>query len=104
PDLNDFLAAFAILLKPRGIISVEFPHLLRLIEQTQFDTIYHEHFSYFSFSTINDAFAAHDLTILHVEEIPTQGGSFRVDARHAADETTPASDRVTESCRHEGQA
>ena len=104
PDLNDFLAAFAILLKPRGIISVEFPHLLRLIEQTQFDTIYHEHFSYFSFSTINDAFAAHDLTIFDVEEIPTHGGSLRVYARHAADETQPASDRVTEMYRREREA
>jgi len=104
PDLNDFLAAFAILLKPRGIISVEFPHLLRLIEQTQFDTIYHEHFSYFSFSTINDAFAAHDLTIFDVEEIPTHGGSLRVYARHAADETQPASDRVTEMCLREREA
>jgi len=104
PDLNDFLAAFAILLKPHGIISVEFPHILHLIEQTQFDTIYQEHFSYFSFSTVKRAFAAHDLTVFDVEEIPTHGGSLRVYARHAADETKAASDRVTEMYRREREA
>ena|SRR5438876_6974773 len=104
PDLNDFLAAFAILLKPHGIISVEFPHILHLIEQTQFDTIYQEHFSYFSFSTVKRAFAAHDLTVFDVEEIPTHGGSLRVYARHAADETKAASDRVSEMYRREREA
>ena len=75
-----------------------------MIEQTQFDTIYQEHFSYFSFSTVKRAFAAHDLTVFDVEEIPTHGGSLRVYARHAADETKAASDRVTEMYRREREA
>jgi SAM-dependent methyltransferase len=104
PDPNDFLAGFATLLNPDGIISVEFPHLLRLIEQTQFDTIYHEHFSYFSFSTAQKAFARHALTVFDVEEIPTHGGSLRVYARHNADDTKPVSERVVEMCRREHEA
>ena len=75
-----------------------------MIEQTQFDTIYQEHFSYFSFSTVKRAFAAHDLTVFDVEEIPTHGGSLRVYARHAADETKAASDRVSEMYRREREA
>ncbi len=85
PDLNDFVEGMAILLAPRGIATLEFPHLLRLIEGHQFDTIYHEHFSYFSLLTAERIFAAHGLVLFDVEELPTHGGSLRVYARHADD-------------------
>src|SRR6266568_3597286 len=104
PDLNDFIAGLSILLKPRGVITLEFPHLMRLIEQTQFDTIYHEHFSYFSFLTAQRALAAHGLTVFDVDEIPTHGGSLRIYARHVADETHPVSERVLELGRREAAA
>jgi SAM-dependent methyltransferase len=87
PDLNDFVAGFKILLKPSGRATFEFPHLQRLIEQCQFDTIYHEHFSYFSLLVVERIFARHGLTIFDVEELPTHGGSLRVHAAHA--ETAP---------------
>jgi SAM-dependent methyltransferase len=82
PDLNDFVAGLQILLKPCGVITMEFPHLLRLIEETQFDTIYHEHFSYFSFLTVERVFADHELMVFDVEQLPTHGGSLRVFVRH----------------------
>jgi 2-polyprenyl-3-methyl-5-hydroxy-6-metoxy-1,4-benzoquinol methylase len=82
PDLNDFVAGMEILLKPKGILTMEFPHLLQLMEQNQFDTIYHEHFSYFSFATVKTIFAAHGLTLFDVEELPTHGGSLRIYAKH----------------------
>lgn len=82
PDLNDFVAGLKILLKPSGVVTMEFPHLLRLIEGRQFDTIYHEHFSYFSFTTAERVFSAHGLTLFDVEELPTHGGSLRIYARH----------------------
>src|SRR5439155_6002266 len=94
PDVNDFVRGMKILLHPSGIITVEFPHLMRLIEQNQFDTIYHEHFSYFSFITAEKLFAAHGLTTFDVEELPTHGGSLRVYARHAEDNSKPVSSRV----------
>jgi len=94
PDLNDFVAGMKILLKPAGIITMEFPHLMRLMEQNQFDTIYHEHFSYFSFSTATKVFAAHGLTVFDVEEVPTHGGSLRVFGCHAADTDKPITHRV----------
>jgi hypothetical protein len=78
PDLNDFTAGLAILLKPEGVATLEFPHLQRLISETQFDTIYHEHFSYFSLLTIERLAARHDLKIIDVEALPTHGGSLRV--------------------------
>ena len=78
PDINDFVAGIAALLAPEGVFTGEFPHLLRLIEGHQFDTIYHEHFSYLSFLTIERIFAAHGLTLFDVDEIPTHGGSIRV--------------------------
>ncbi|OZB38511.1 MAG: SAM-dependent methyltransferase [Acidiphilium sp. 34-60-192] len=78
PDLNDFIAGFAILLKPAGVATFEFPHLLRQIEETQFDTIYHEHFSYLSLHVVQRLFQAHGLSIFDVEELPTHGGSLRV--------------------------
>lgn len=81
PALNDFVAGLATLLKPRGVATLEFPHLLRLLEGNQFDTIYHEHFSYFSLSSVDPVFAAHGLTIFDVDEIPTHGGSLRIYVR-----------------------
>lgn len=91
PDLNDFVAGMKLLLKPQGVITLEFPHIERLIAENQFDTIYHEHFSYFSLTTIGIMAERHDLKIIDVEEIPTHGGSLRVyfahaDSRHAASE------------------
>jgi len=85
PDLHDFVGGLAILLADGGVLTVEFPHLLRLIEQNQFDTIYHEHFSYLSFSVVLSLFARHGLSVFDVEEIPTHGGSLRVFARRAGD-------------------
>ncbi len=94
PDLNSFVAGMKILLKPSGVITMEFPHLLRLIEENQFDTIYHEHFSYFSFFTSEKIFAAHDMRLFDVDEIPTHGGSLRIYACHAEDGTKPVTARV----------
>jgi 2-polyprenyl-3-methyl-5-hydroxy-6-metoxy-1,4-benzoquinol methylase len=82
PDLNDFTAGLAIALKPTGTLTLEFPHLLRLIEDCQFDTIYHEHFSYFSLTTAEKVLAAHDLIVTDVEELATHGGSLRLYAQH----------------------
>jgi 2-polyprenyl-3-methyl-5-hydroxy-6-metoxy-1,4-benzoquinol methylase len=96
PDLNDFVAGMKRLLKPQGVITMEFPHLLRLMEQNQFDTIYHEHFSYFSFLTVSQVFAAHGLTLFDVEEISTHGGSLRIYGRHTEDATKPVSERARE--------
>lgn len=94
PDINDFIRGMKLLLAPRGTITIEVPHLARLIEQNQFDTIYHEHFSYFSFLTAEQIFRHHQLTIFDVEELSTHGGSLRVYARHAEDDTRDVSDRV----------
>jgi SAM-dependent methyltransferase len=94
PNLNDFVGGMKILLKDSGVITMEFPHLQRLIQENQFDTIYHEHFSYFSFVTVERVFAAHHLTIFDVEELPTHGGSLRIYARHSLDATKPVSERV----------
>lgn len=82
PNLNDFIKGMKIILKPKGLITMEFPHLLRLIEENQFDTIYHEHFSYFSFITVERIFSHHGLMIFDVDEIPTHGGSLRIYACH----------------------
>jgi SAM-dependent methyltransferase len=83
PDINDFAAGLALLLKPAGVLTVEFPHLLRLMHEVQFDTIYHEHFCYFSLLTATRLFAAHGLTIFDVDELPTHGGSLRLYARRS---------------------
>ena len=104
PGLNDFVRGMKVLLKPQGIITMEFPHLVRLMEENQFDTIYHEHFSYFSFIAVEKIFAAHELTIFDVEELPTHGGSLRIYSRHSRDETRPATDRVKELKRREEAA
>jgi SAM-dependent methyltransferase len=93
PNLNDFVAGFKILLKPTGTVTVEFPHLLHLIEDGQFDTIYHEHFSYFSLLVVEKVFARHGLTVFDVERLPTHGGSLRIYARHAAANRHDRTDR-----------
>src|SRR5690606_22788537 len=82
PNLNDFVAGLKIALKPAGVLTLEFPHLLRLLAETQFDTIYHEHFSYFSLMTVKRILAHHGLKVFDVEELPTHGGSLRVFACH----------------------
>jgi SAM-dependent methyltransferase len=82
PDINDFVAGMTILLKPGGVITMEFPHLLKLIEFNQFDTIYHEHFSYLSLHAVERIFKAHGLQVFDVDELPTHGGSLRIYARH----------------------
>ena len=94
PDINDFVKGMKILLKPHGVITMEFPHLMRLIEENQYDTIYHEHFSYFSFLTACKVFLAHGLTIFDVEELPTHGGSLRVFACHTGASDKPIAHRV----------
>jgi hypothetical protein len=94
PDLNDFVAGIQILLADHGVVTLEFPHIVRLIEENQFDTIYHEHFSYFSLSTLDVFFARHRLAVFDVEEIPTHGGSLRLFVKHAEDSTHPVGPRV----------
>jgi SAM-dependent methyltransferase len=96
PDLNDFVAGMKRLLKPGGVITMEFPHLQRLMQENQFDTIYHEHFSYFSFLTVEQVFAAHKLTLFDVDELPTHGGSIRIYARHSEDKSRPVERRAIE--------
>lgn len=99
PNLNDFVAGIKIFLNKNGILTMEFPHLLRLVEENQFDTIYHEHFSYFSFMTVEKIFKAHGLVLFDVEELPTHGGSLRIYGRHAENESKPITER-TESLRN----
>ena len=96
PDVNDFVTGLAVLLTPGGVVTIEFPHLMRLMADAQFDTIYHEHFSYFSFLAAERIFAAQGLVLYDVEELTTHGGSLRVYARHAADEAKPITARVRE--------
>ena len=95
PDINDFVAGMKLLLRPGGLITMEFPHLQRLIEGNQFDTIYHEHFSYLSFSTVQRIFDRHGLELFDVEEIPTHGGSLRIFAKHTDDPVHPVTGRVS---------
>jgi len=94
PDINDFVQGMRELLAARGVITMEFPHLQRLIEGNQFDTIYHEHFSYLSFSTVEQIFAAHGLVLFDVEELPTHGGSLRIYARHERNGALAVTDAV----------
>ncbi|GAB3237732.1 class I SAM-dependent methyltransferase [Hymenobacter seoulensis] len=96
PDINDFVAGMKILLKQGGAITMEFPHLLRLMEGNEFDTIYHEHFSYLSFYTVERIFAHHGLTLFDVEELSTHGGSLRIYACHTHDASHPVTSHVTE--------
>jgi SAM-dependent methyltransferase len=104
PDLNDFVAGLKILLKPQGVITIEFPHLWRLMQENQFDTIYHEHFSYFSFLAAEQIFAAHGLTLFDVEELPTHGGSLRIYACHQDDASKSITERASELHRREENA
>ncbi len=90
PDVNDFVGGMRVLLAPGGVATVEVPHLVRLIEGVQFDTIYHEHYSYFSFGTMIDLFERHHLQVFDVEELPSHGGSLRVFVRHPGDAPLPA--------------
>jgi SAM-dependent methyltransferase len=104
PDINDFVAGFAILLKPLGVATFEFPHLLKLIAENQFDTIYHEHFSYLSLTAVNRIFAANGLSVFDVEEYPTHGGSLRVFAQRSDTGQLTRSARVDELLQREAQA
>jgi hypothetical protein len=101
PDINDFVGGMAALLADGGVVTMEFPHLVRLVEGNQFDTIYHEHFSYFSLVAVERIFSAHGLTVFDVEEVSTHGGSLRIFARHTRDESRPLTDRVTELAARE---
>lgn len=94
PNINDFVAGFAVLLKPQGVASFEFPHLMQLVQQCQFDTLYHEHFSYLSFTTVERIFAANGLTVFDVQELPTHGGSLRVLARRTDGKAGPQTEGV----------
>ncbi len=96
PDIVDFVAAMKILLKSDGIITMEFPHLLQLMENNQFDTIYHEHFSYLSLYTVQRIFESEGLTIFDVEEIPTHGGSLRIFAKNKESKLYPISEKVND--------
>lgn len=104
PNLNDFVEGLRILLKPEGIVTLEFPHLLRLIERNQFDTIYHEHFSYFSLLTTVRLLQAHGLTVCDVEELPTHGGSLRISACRSENRTRAVAPRVQKLIAVEEQA
>jgi len=104
PDVNDFIKGIKLLLKPFGVVTMEFPHLMRLIEQNQFDTIYHEHFSYFSFITVDQIISAHGLRLFDVEELATHGGSLRTYACHAGDSSKTCSNRVHELIQREERA
>jgi len=94
PDIVDFVGGMKILLKPQGVITMEFPHLVQLIDNNQFDTIYHEHFSYLSFYTVQQIFAAAGLELFDVEELPTHGGSLRIYAKHAEDKSKKIEDTI----------
>lgn len=104
PNINDFLKGVKIILKPDGVITMEFPHLLKLIDENQFDTIYHEHFSYFSFITAERIFTSHGLTIFDVDELPTHGGSLRVYACHSEDRSKSISQKVGDLKKREEAA
>lgn len=101
PDLNDFVGGMKTVLKPGGAITMEFPHLMRLMSENQFDTIYHEHFSYFSLIAVERIFAHHGFTLFDVEELPTHGGSLRIYGRHHEDGAKPVGERVLEMRRRE---
>jgi SAM-dependent methyltransferase len=104
PDLNDFVAGMKVLLASGGVITMEFPHLMRLIAENQWDTIYHEHFSYFSFTTASRVFEAHGLRLYDVEELPTHGGSLRIYGCHREDSSRDQSERAVELLEREQHA
>lgn len=101
PDINDFVAGFAILLKPQGVSTFEFPHLMNLVKFAQFDTIYHEHFSYLSLTAVKTIFKANGLTVFDVEELPTHGGSLRVYAQRSDTGLHAISSRVADMLKRE---
>jgi len=104
PDINDFVEGLHILLKPTGVLTMEFPHLLRLMSENQFDTIYHEHYQYLSLLVVEKIFGTHGLTVFDVEELPTHGGSLRIYARHTHDESKARTSRVEELRQREQNA
>jgi hypothetical protein len=95
PDIVDFVGGLKILLKEQGVITMEFPHLMQMIDNNQFDTIYHEHFSYLSFYTVQQIFRSQGLELFDADELPTHGGSLRIYAKHAADTSKPIGPRVS---------
>jgi hypothetical protein len=101
PDIVDFVKGLKLALKPQGVITMEFPHLMQLVENNQFDTIYHEHFSYLSFGTVKKIFAAQGLELFDVEELPTHGGSLRIYGKHAEDTSKPISAAVEQLLKKE---
>ena len=101
PDINDFVAGFSILLKPQGVSTFEFPHLMNLVKFAQFDTIYHEHFSYLSLTAVKTIFKANGLTVFDVEELPTHGGSLRVYAQRSDTGQHAISPRVADMLKRE---
>lgn len=104
PDINDFVAGFSILLKPSGVATFEFPHLLRLVTENQFDTIYHEHFSYLSLSAVVQIFERNGMQVFDVEELPTHGGSLRVFAQRTDAQSWPKSANVGQMLQQEHEA
>ena len=104
PDINDFVRGFAVLLKPQGVATFEFPHLYQLITERQFDTIYHEHFSYLSFTTVSEIFNSQGLSVFDVETIGTHGGSLRVFAQRSDTGNRPQTSQVREMMQLEGSA
>jgi len=104
PDINDFVAGFAVLLKPTGVATFEFPHLLKLVAESQFDTIYHEHFSYLSLTAVERIFGANGLAVFDVEEYPTHGGSLRVFAQRSDTAPHPRGAQVDKLLEREAQA
>lgn len=104
PDINDFVSGYPVILKPEGVANVEFPHLLSQIENRQFDTIYHEHFSYLSFTVARKIFAAHGMRVYDVEELTTHGGSLRLFICHDRNTARPDTARVGEMLQREVEA
>jgi hypothetical protein len=104
PDINDFVAGIKVLLAPHGVVTIEFPHLMKLMEENQFDTIYHEHFFYFSLMSAERIVAAHGMTLFDVEELPTHGGSLRIYGHHTEDKTHSMTERYRELVQREKAA
>jgi SAM-dependent methyltransferase len=104
PDINDLVAGIKILLAPGGTVTMEFPVLSKLIENNYFDTIYHEHFSYLSFTTVRGIFARHGMVLFDVEDLPTHGGSIRIHGRHAEDHSRPETDNARAVLEREQRA
>ncbi|MBS1651118.1 MAG: class I SAM-dependent methyltransferase [Bacteroidetes bacterium] len=104
PDIMDFVGGMKKVLKPQGIITLEFPHLYQLVLNNQFDTIYHEHFSYLSFTTVSQIFEANGLQMFDVEEVPTHGGSLRIFAKHQNDNSKAISENVAALLKKEANA